>query len=307
MYHFNKIGIIGAGAYGVAIAQCFSSKIRQIMLIGNADSSLSSVNQIFAALTDSKSQLNENICCTDNFSTIKDCDLIFIATPAVAVADICEKIKTYGIYAPVILCSKGFDVKKGRLLSFLAEEILENEIAIFSGPSFAGEIAKGLPAAVNIAGKNKTLCCNITACLSSTVLEIKAIDDFISLQIAGAMKNILAIGCGVLSGLQQGENAIAKLIVLGLGEMIELATALGGQKETFLEFGGIGDVVLSCASGKSRNVLLGEYIAGGGKLSDWNGPLAEGAFAAQAIPLFAKNNNLQLGIFSEIYKILYPI
>jgi glycerol-3-phosphate dehydrogenase (NAD(P)+) len=305
MGHFNKIGIIGAGHYGLAIAQCFSTRMKEIVLISDSGSPELSVSQLYKNMTSSDSEPSTNINCTNDFLWVANCDVIFIAVPALSIGDVCKKILEYKIEVPIVLCSKGFDIENGRLLSDMLEEALPNEIAIFSGPSFASEIAKGLPAGVNIAGRNASLARKLAEALSSPSFTIKAIDDFVSLQVAGAMKNILSIGCGVVSGLDLGSSAVAKLMVYGLYEMIALASELGGQKDTFFELGGIGDIILTCTSKQSRNGLLGVHLATGGNLDNWHGNLAEGAFSVKAVPLFAKKYHLGLKIFSEIYEILY--
>ena len=108
-----------------------------------------------------------------------------------------------------------------------------------------------------------------------------------------------------MSEKQLGSNAIAQFIVDGLHEMMNLSVALGGMRETLFELGGVGDVILTCTNEKSRNVLFGKHIAAGGKIDNWTGNLAEGVFSAKAVPLFEKKYNIQLRVFSEIYKSIY--
>ncbi|MCR5225012.1 MAG: NAD(P)H-dependent glycerol-3-phosphate dehydrogenase [Alphaproteobacteria bacterium] len=303
---FRKIGIIGAGSYGTAIAQCFSLTAERVILISNSATTATSINKLHMNIKSLPGiGLNSNINCTCDFSVIRSCDVVFIVVPVMAVESVCQQLKDYKINKPIVLCSKGFDVQNGQLLSSLAHSILENDIAIFSGPSFAKEIAQGLPAGVNVASENFELAQTIAKSLSSDVFTIEPIEDFAGLQIAGAMKNILAVGCGILSGLNMGNSAISQLIVRGLHEMIKIAASFGGKKETFFELGGIGDIILTCTSKQSRNVLFGEYLARGGKLKDWNGSLVEGAFAAQIIPIFSQKLALTIPIFSEIYKVIY--
>jgi glycerol-3-phosphate dehydrogenase (NAD(P)+) len=137
------------------------------------------------------------------------------------------------------------------------------------------------------------------------MFKIEPLDDYIGLQVAGALKNVLAIGCGIFSGLKFGNSAIAKLMVNGLREIAELSVALGGQKDTVYELGGIGDAILTCTSRQSRNIVFGEYLATGGTLDNWSGSLAEGISAAATIPLLEQNNNVRLPIFSQIHKIIH--
>ncbi|MDR2646472.1 MAG: NAD(P)H-dependent glycerol-3-phosphate dehydrogenase [Holosporaceae bacterium] len=306
MISLEKIGIVGAGCYGTAIAQCFSRKAKEILLVSDSKTTASSINKLHMNLSALPGiPLNSNISCTDIFSEIQSCSIVFFALPVSSVLLVCKQIREYEIKAPLVLCSKGFDVENGRLQSDTVEEILGNSYAVLSGPSFAHEIARGLPAGVNIAGKNMKLSRHIAECLSIPTFKIEAIDDYIGLQVAGALKNVLAIGCGVLSGLKFGNSAISKLIVDGLREMAELSNVLGGKKETVFELGGIGDVILTCTSQQSRNVLFGEHLATGGHLKNWTGALAEGISSAKAIPIFERNYNISMKIFSEIYKAIH--
>ncbi|MDR0678168.1 MAG: NAD(P)H-dependent glycerol-3-phosphate dehydrogenase [Holosporaceae bacterium] len=306
MVFFNKIGIIGAGSYGTAIAQCFSKKTKEVLLVSDTEIITSNINDLHMNLTVlSGVSLNTNISCTNVFSQVKNSDLVVVAVPMLAVSSVFRQIKEERIEVPIVFCSKGFDVENGRLQSDLFETILNNDYVILSGPSFAMEIAQGLPAEVNVASKNSELSRKIAASLSSTVFKITAIDDYIGLQVAGALKNVLAIGCGILSGLNLGNNAVAKLIVEGLHEMSDLTISLGGKKETFFEAGGMGDVILTCTSRQSRNVLFGEHLAHGGTLDNWNGRLVEGISTAGIIPIFEQSRGVKMKIFSEIYKVIH--
>ncbi|MDR2766031.1 MAG: NAD(P)H-dependent glycerol-3-phosphate dehydrogenase [Holosporaceae bacterium] len=306
MSEFNAVGVVGAGNYGMAIAQCFSKKVLDVLLISNLEASLDGLNERLRNITsNSECRLADNIGYTDDFSRAGGCALIFIAVPAAAVADVCRQIRDFGIDAPLVICSKGFDGKNGRLLSAVVEEMLPNQFLVLSGPSFAGEIARGLPAAVNVAGKDHELSERVAVSLSSDSFKIKPIDDYIGLQVSGAMKNALAVGCGILSGLNLGESAVAQFIVNGFREMGELALALGGRRESFWEVGGLGDVVLTCTSRQSRNIALGKHLAVGGDLDSAAGCLAEGVFTIKAVPVIEKKNGVKLPLFSELHSVVY--
>lgn len=302
---YKKVGVIGAGCYGTAIAQCFSINSEEVLLLSDTKEITTEINEKHTNKSLGNIRLNSRISCTNDFSSMNDCDIIFIAVPVGAVSIVCADIKRKNITAPVVLCSKGLDVENARLMSCCVEEIIENDIVIFSGPSFAHEIASGLPFGVNVASKNMSVANEISEFLSNKTCVIKPIDDYIGLQIAGAFKNILAIGCGIMRGLKLGNSAIAQFIVDGIGEMVDAASAMGGKKDTFLELGGIGDIILTCTSSQSRNVLFGEYIANGGTIGNWTGNLAEGAYAAKAIPSIAEKYNLSLKIFNDVYSSIY--
>jgi glycerol-3-phosphate dehydrogenase (NAD(P)+) len=303
---FDKIGIIGAGSYGTSIAQRVSCISSSVLLVSDMKDIADSINidHVNRPMLDGV-RLSDNISCSTSILTVKDCDIIFVAVPAGGLDVVCHQVEENKLEQPLLLCSKGVDGENARLLSDLAASILTNELMIFSGPSFAYEMASGSPVGINVAGKNHRRSIEIAKNLSHDSFEIKAIGDYIGLQIAGAFKNILAIGCGILSALDGGGNVVAKFIVKGVQEMIDLAIAMGGQKDTFLEFGGIGDTLLTCTSSKSRNVLLGNHLAAGGSLDNWQGSLAEGVLAAKAIPLFQKKYAAELKLFRKIYGILY--
>ncbi|GHT95855.1 glycerol-3-phosphate dehydrogenase [NAD(P)+] [Alphaproteobacteria bacterium] len=303
---YEKVVVVGAGCYGTAIAQCFGVRSKEVLLISDIPSIEESINNTrINKEAFPHAVLSDNISCTTDFYKSVDANIIFIAVPASAAELICRQIKEHCIQNPVVLCSKGLDVAGVRLMSDLAEEIIDNDIVVFSGPSFAHEVVRGLPFGVNIASKNRDISDEIVARLSNPNFTIKPIDDYIGLQIAGAFKNILAIGCGIFSGRKYGSNAIAKLIVDGVREMIDLTVAMGGKKDTFLELGGIGDTMLTCNSMQSRNVLFGEHISKGGSRHTWKGNLAEGAFSAKAVPLFEDKYQVPMKVFHWIHKTIY--
>ncbi|MDR1551231.1 MAG: NAD(P)H-dependent glycerol-3-phosphate dehydrogenase [Holosporaceae bacterium] len=306
MVLFEKVGIVGSGNYGTAIAQCFSRKAHEVLLLSDANETVQLINELHI---NPKSLpgvlLNSNVRCTGAFEQLSDCEVIFLAVPAASVASVCRQIINSRISVPIVLCSKGFDGENGRLLSELVEEILTNDYAIFSGPSFASEIAPGLPAGVNIASKNSELALRISSSLSSEMFKIKMLDDHIGLQVAGALKNVLAIGCGIFYGLKLGNSAVAQLITEGLREISALSVALGGNRETILELGGVGDVVLTCTSRQSRNVLFGENLAGAVSEHGRTDRLAEGSFSAKSIPALSRRTNMPIQLFSAIYRIIH--
>ncbi len=302
---YSKIGIVGAGCYGTAIAQCFSNSVKSVLLLSDKQEITDEINNRHSNSVLGNTLLNANISCSMDFSEMKDCDIIFIAVPVSVVVDVSLSLKKHNLSVPIILCSKGLDIDNARLISECVEEVIENEIAIFSGPSFADEIVRGLPFGVNIASKNSKLSEKIAEFLSTEICRIKHIDDYIGLQIAGALKNVLAVGCGIIRGSKLGNSAIAQFIVEGLEEVISLAVAMGGCRDTFFELCGIGDIILTCTSTQSRNILFGEYVAQGGNLNDWNSNLAEGAYTARAIPLLENKYNIKLNILKKIYTHIY--
>ncbi len=296
----KKIGIIGGGCYGTALAECFSRVSDEIFVIEKNSQIVDSVNQKHEnSVSLPGVLLSKNIVYTNDESRLSDVEVILLAVPTNFVKQACECVRNFA--TPVILCSKGFDLENEGLLSDLVEDSLPNEVFVLSGPSFAAEISRNLPAKVNLAGKNFKKCCELSDKLSSRNFKLEPIEDMIGLQIAGSLKNVLAIGCGILHGKNLGQSAIARFIVEGIQEMIKIAESFGGRAETFTKVGALGDVFLTCSSLQSRNMSFGKFLAEGGSLQIWQGPLAEGIFAAKFIP----NLRCSVKIFSEIYRVIY--
>ncbi len=296
----KKIGIIGGGCYGTALANCFSRVAEEVFVVEKNPQIIESVN-IHHENTVSLPgiSLSKNIFYTDNADALRDSEMIFIVVPATFINSVCDQIKNFS--APVVICSKGFDLENKQLLSDLVASQLSNELFVLAGPSFAAEIAKNLPAKVNLAGKNFEKCSEIAQELSSQNFKIEPISDMIGLQIAAALKNVLAIGCGILYGKNLGQSASARFMVEGIQEMTEIAKSLGGCAETFSKVGALGDIILTCTSLQSRNMSFGKFLAEGGSLETWHGALAEGIFAAKFIPYL----DCSPKIFQKIYQVIY--
>ena len=191
---YRKIGFIGAGCYGTAIAQSVSTRAEKIALITDSEEIKDAINSSHISKVLGNAPLSANLSCDMDYSIIKDAEIVFITVPVSAVTTVCNLIKQNKIKVPVILCSKGVDTENGRLISEMVSDILEdNELFVFSGPSFASEVVRGLPFGVNLAGKNMDIATEIAERLSSSNCTIKPIPDYIGLHIAGAFKNILAI------------------------------------------------------------------------------------------------------------------
>ena len=296
----RKIGIVGGGCYGTALAECFSRVSEKVVVVEKNSQIVDSVNQNHEnSVSLPGVVLSENIVYTDDESNFDDAEVIFLAVPANFVKQACECVPNSEI--PVILCSKGFALESKGLLSDLVAGLLSNEIFVLSGPSFAAEISRNLPAKVNLAGKNFAKCSELSEKLSSKNFKVEPIEDIIGLQVAGALKNVLAIGCGILHGKNLGQGAAARFMVEGVLEMTKIAESFGGRAETFTKVGALGDVILTCSSLQSRNMSFGKFLADGGSLQMWNGALAEGVFSAKFIP----NLRCSSKIFTKIYQVIY--
>lgn len=308
----QKIGIIGAGAWGSALAQSLANSGRDVILWAREPEVVAAINEnhennVFLPGI----PLNENIKATESLASVADCDTLLLVTPAQYVRSTLESLK--GDIAegkPVVICSKGIEMETGLLMTQVAEQEVPNAtIAILTGPTFAREIAQGLPSAVTIAAHDKDVAQEIRDGLASRNLRPYVTDDLLGTQIGGAVKNVIAIACGVIMGRGLGESARAALLTRGLAEMARLASAMGAQKETLMGMCGVGDLMLTCSSAQSRNYSLGISLGEGQKLEDimrerQGKAVTEGVHTAAALTVMAKKHAVEMPISNAVYKSL---
>ena len=187
-----------------------------------------------------------------------------LAVPAAAVRAVAADWRAAGGTGVRIVCAKGFDPGSGRLLSdVLAEDSPGDPVAVLSGPTFAAEAVRGVPTAATVASVDPEVAARIAAALGSPTFRLYTSTDVVGVEAAGAFKNVLAIACGIADGMAAGDNARAALITRGLAELARLVAALGGRPETVMGLSGLGDVVLTCTSGQSRNYSFGRHLGEG--------------------------------------------
>ena len=316
----NEILVIGAGAWGTAIANLLAENSgKKIFLWAFEKKVADSINKkkINSQFLP-KIKLNKNIVAINNFFGVKAI-YIFIVVPSQFVYSI---IKDYASSiskeskqkVSIIICSKGFDLKKKKLLSDVLKPLFAiKKIAILSGPSFADLVAQGKPAAITLASSNLNLSKRVRDLLINKKFRVYINNDIIGVQIYGAVKNILAIAAGITEGLGYGENARAAIICRGINEIERVSLALGGKKQTTLSLAGIGDIFLTCSSISSRNYAFG-FLIGKGKnknnILKKKNTVTEGLENAKSLYLIKKKYNLDTPILDAIYKILvkeYPV
>ncbi|WP_133510444.1 NAD(P)H-dependent glycerol-3-phosphate dehydrogenase [Candidatus Thiosymbion oneisti] len=205
--------------------------------------------------------------------------------------------------------TKGFEPHTGRLLHQVAEEILgSRELAVVSGPSFAQEVAKGLPTAVTVASRRPEHAQRIAGYLHNDHFRAYTGDDLVGVQVGGAAKNVLAIAAGIADGLGFGANTRAALITRGLVELIRLGTGLGGRRDTFMGLAGLGDLVLTCTDDQSRNRRLGLALAQGLSVEEAKreiGQEVEGVITTRAVNTIAHRLGVEMPICSQVFGVLY--
>ncbi len=300
----NKIGVIGAGAWGTALAIVLNRAGAEVTLWARSARHTegmrqSRVNQRY--LPDVF--IEPSITITDDLNEVVECDVLVLAIPSQSMRTMCISLADMiDTHVPLVVASKG--IERGSLL--LMSEVFDvtlpfNPVAVLSGPNFALEAAQGLPTATVLASRHEQLLEHLQFLMSSKYFRPYMSDDVISVQVGGALKNVIAMACGITIGAGLGENARAAIMTRGLAEMMRLAEAKGGRKETLQGLSGLGDLMLSCASEKSRNKALGMTIGKSGLSEEDDVPitpsgLAEGMLTAEA----AYDLSIKLGVSMPI-------
>jgi glycerol-3-phosphate dehydrogenase (NAD(P)+) len=262
----NSVGIIGSGAWGCALAHAFSIEGNEVMLWGRSAETINDINERHENKIYLKGlKLDNDIVATTNLKSVCEKDILVLAVPTQQVRDVSRTIHQYlKSNKPVISSAKGFELKTGKLVSEILAETLSNiRIGILSGPTFASEVITGWPTAATFAMQDQDFATRLAEKLSSTSFRLYTSDDIIGTQVGGAVKNIIAIACGIASGQGFGENTRAAIVTRGLAETARLAAAVGGNTETLSGLSGLGDFLLSCTSRKSRNFKFGELLGTG--------------------------------------------
>lgn len=307
-----RVGVVGGGAWGTAlsvVANRAGSKVTLGTRNSNVISSVTArrINDIYLPSV----FIDPSINVTDNFAEVCDNDLLIIATPSHCLRTVAISISD--VLPPkvlVMIACKGIERGSGLLMSEVIKEILpQNPVAIISGPNFADEAAKGLPTATTIACTNADLWDMLAYAIGGRLFRPYMSDDIIGTQIGGVVKNVIAVACGIAEGKNMGKNAHAALVTRGFAEMSRLALAKGGKYETLTGLSGLGDMVLTCGSSKSRNMSFGVEIGRGKKkdelLANLGRTAVEGVVTAESISKLAKKHGISMPICEGVYQILY--
>jgi glycerol-3-phosphate dehydrogenase (NAD(P)+) len=247
-------------------------------------------------------KLDPAIRATGNFSELAACDGWLVATPAQHMRAVLARMPCPEM--PLVLCSKGIEESSGALLHEVAREVCPtSRVAVLSGPTFAHEVARGLPTAVTLAADDLSLAERFRDRLAQPTFRIYVSDDVAGAEIGGAVKNVLAIACGVVEGKGLGQNARAALIARGFAEMRRFGLAFGAKRETLSGLSGLGDLVLTCSSTSSRNYSLGLGIGQGKAASELlsnRNTIAEGAFTAPVLARLARGKRIDMPIVEAV-------
>ncbi len=302
------IGVIGAGAWGTALAQMLASDGRGVVLWAYEPEVVAAINADHRnPLYLPSASLAATIRATGDLADFANLDTALVVTPAQVLGRVLSGLATPP--RDLVLCSKGIEAGTGKLMNDVAREASPGSaIAVLSGPTFAHEVAAGLPTAVTLAcGGGREQWERLAPALARPAFRPYYSDDVAGAEIGGAVKNVLAIACGVVDGLALGQNARAALIARGYAEMLRFGEALGARAETLSGLCGLGDLVLTCSSTSSRNFSLGKALGEGASAADLMADrrtVAEGAFTAPVLAELAGARGTPMPIVAAVDAIL---
>ncbi len=308
-----KIAVLGAGAWGTALAINLlknSNSRHEITLWTNdpghcAELIQERTNRQFLP----GFPLPESLKLTSDFNVAVKADLALIVVPTAGLRETLRAIVSCGKAIPIIWGGKGFEAETAKLPHQIVLEEYEKvaPYGVLSGPSFAQEVAQGLPAALTLASRDEEFSKNIAAQIHSSRLRVYSSNDTIGVETGGAIKNVITIAAGISDGMGLGHNARAALITRGLAEISRLGIKLGGRMETFMGLTGAGDLMLTCTGDLSRNRQVGLMLAAGKSLSDILhelGHVAEGVYTARAVLKLSQDLDIDMPITQAVCNIL---
>jgi len=306
-----RIGIVGAGAWGTALAAVAARNRHHVTLWAHEDEVVAAINRghentVFLPGI----ALDPTIWASRDLARAGDAEIVLLVAPAQHVRRVCAELRSsVKADAVLVICAKGIEQGSGALLSTVVGETLpDHAIAVLSGPTFAAEVARNLPTAVTIACAERALGDRLSTALGGRRFRPYYSDDVIGTEIGGAVKNVLAIACGIAEGRGFGDNARAALITRGLAEIGRLSQVLGGRPETLMGLSGIGDVVLTCTSTQSRNFSLGLALGRGQSLAEaltGRRAVVEGVTTAASVAALSSSRGVDMPIATAIAAVLH--
>lgn len=302
------IGVIGAGAWGTALAQAMASDGSEVLLWAREPELVAEINEHRTnSLFLPSARLSETIRATGNLVDLDVAPVVLVVTPAQHLARVLVALPQGS--RDLVLCAKGIEAGTGRLMADVAVEAApDTSIAVLSGPTFAHEVAAGLPTAVTLAcAGGEEQWSRLAPLISRPSMRPYYSDDVIGAEIGGSVKNVLAIACGVVEGLGLGQNARAALIARGYAEMTRFGLARGARAETLAGLCGLGDLVLTCTSTSSRNFSLGKALGEGLSVAEalaGKSSVAEGAHTAPVLADLARQLGVAMPIVDAVDRLL---
>ena len=306
-----RIAVLGAGAWGTALALSLAARHTIALWVWDEAE--------LAAMRSTRENarflrgfpLPDAIALTGDLdAALSAADLALVVVPTAALRATFRRIAASGRALPVVWASKGFEADGARLPHQIADEELAPDIprGVLSGPSFALEVARGLPTAIALAATDAAFAVDTARELHSPRLRIYSTDDLVGAEVGGAVKNVIAIAAGVADGLAFGHNARAALITRGLAEITRLGVQLGGRIETFMGLAGAGDLILTCTGDLSRNRRVGLMLAADRPLDailEEIGHVAEGVYTARSVQRLARQHGIEMPITEAVCRLLF--
>jgi len=308
---YNKISVIGGGAWGTALAAMAARAGRDVLLWAREDGVVTSINEAHENkdfLPDVT--LPESLKATGNLADVATAEVILMVVPAQFVRAIAQDMKVFlKESTPIILCAKGIEQSTGKMMNEVVTEVLpKSPLVVLSGPTFAREVAADMPSAVTIASKYQQIAQNVADTLGQPTFRPYLSRDVVGAEVGGAVKNVLAVACGIVAGLALGDNARAALITRGLAEMVRFGEVFGAKRETMMGLCGLGDLILTCSSVQSRNMSLGMALGQGKSVAEiMSGRIsvAEGYHTAGILAEIAERENIDMPIAAAVNEILH--
>lgn len=306
----QTVGIVGGGAWGTALAVSARRAGRDVLIWAYEPETVAEINENHRnSLYLAGVELDPAIEATSKFNEVAACDVLLLVTPTQHMRAIAVALSPYmRPDQPLVIGAKGIEQSTGQLLSeIVAEALPQTQVSVLSGPSFAADIARALPAALTLATASKPHGQALAHALSHPSFRCYWSDDVVGAEIGGALKNVYAIAAGIVVGKKLGASAHAALVTRGFAEMMRFGTALGARRDTLTGLSGLGDLILTCGSPQSRNMSLGVALGEGrtlGEVLKARVSVTEGMYTAGAVVEIAAARAIDMPIASAVHAVV---
>jgi len=302
-----RISVLGAGAWGTALANAIANETRPVVLYGRNAAAMKEIATVRSSPRLPGVTISPHVTPTALLEQAADADILLLVVPAQSTRALAASLAPFlRTGTPLIACAKGIEQGTRRFVTeLLAEAATSAKYGVLSGPSFAADVARGLPTAVTLAADDETLASRLADAVRAPAFRIYHSTDVRGVEIGGAAKNVLAIAAGIVVGRKLGASAQAALVTRGFAELARFGQAFGARPETLMGLSGLGDVTLSCTSPQSRNYSFGVALGAGEPPSQAaHGKLAEGAFTASVLVDMARAKNVEMPVCEAVAEVL---
>ena len=309
---FKKTAVIGAGAWGTALAFTAAQNGNEVVLWTYLESEAATIRETRHSLVaiEGAKPLPPHVKVTSDWADVTGSDLVIVVVPSVVLRNVAQNLATVGLApdAVILSCTKGIEKDTNLLMSEILASVVPYPVGALSGPNHAEDIVLGLPSLTLIGFEDIEIATAVQKYMSTDFLRIYTTTDVVSMQLGGAVKNVFALASGICAGMGLGDNARAALATRGLGEMTRIGMARGGRMDTFMGLSGMGDLVVTCYSEHSRNLTAGRMIAAGVPMDECQkriGQVVEGIPNTLSTYQLARRLGVRTPITDAMYEILY--